>query len=47
MVGARLADLESGQELTAKQAHYYATGVWTEESESLANPDAGLEVLAC
>ena len=47
VVGARLADLESGQELTVKAKHIInATGVWTEESESLANPDAGLEVLA-
>ena len=47
MVGARLADLENGQELTVKAKHIInATGVWTEESESLANPDAGLEVLA-
>ena len=47
VVGARLADLESGQELMVKAKHIInATGVWTEESESLANPDAGLEVLA-
>ena len=47
VAGARLADLESGQELTVKAKHIInATGVWTEESESLANPDAGLEVLA-
>ena len=47
VVGARLADLERGQELTVKAKHIInATGVWTEESESLANPDAGLEVLA-
>ena len=47
VVGARLVDLESGQELTVKAKHIInATGVWTEESESLANPDAGLEVLA-
>ena len=47
VVGARLADLESGQELTVKAKHIInATGVWTEESESLANPNAGLEVLA-
>ena len=47
VVGARLSDLESGQELTVKAKHIInATGVWTEESESLANPDAGLEVLA-
>ena len=47
VVGARLADLESGQELMVKAKHIInATGVWTEESESLANPDGGLEVLA-
>ena len=47
VAGARLVDLESGQELTVKAKHIInATGVWTEESESLANPDAGLEVLA-
>ena len=47
VVGARLADLESGQELMVKAKHIInATGVWTEESESLASPDAGLEVLA-
>ena len=47
VTGARLVDLETGREFTVKAKHIInATGVWTEESESLANPDSGLEVLA-
>ena len=39
VVGARLADLESGQELTVKAKHIInATGVWTEESEFSGEP---------
>ena len=47
VIGAQLADLESGERLNVRAKHVInATGVWTEESESLANPDGGLEVLA-
>ncbi len=47
VVGARLQDLESDQELTVKTKHIInATGVWTEETEALASQDAGLKVLA-
>ncbi|MBF1651060.1 MAG: glycerol-3-phosphate dehydrogenase/oxidase [Rothia mucilaginosa] len=47
VIGAELADLETGERLNVRAKHVInATGVWTEESESLANPDAGLEVLA-
>lgn len=47
VTGAQLTDLETGREFAVKARHIInATGVWTEESESLANPEAGLEVLA-
>ena len=47
VIGAELADLETGERLNVRAKHIInATGVWTEESESLANPEGGLEVLA-
>lgn len=47
VVGARIVDLETGEERTVKAHHIInATGVWTEESESMATKDAGLKVLA-
>ena len=47
VIGAELAGLETGERLNVRAKHIInATGVWTEESESLANPDGGLEVLA-
>lgn len=47
VTGAQLVDLETGTEHTVKAKHIInATGVWTEESEALANPNAGLQVLA-
>ncbi|WP_270239319.1 glycerol-3-phosphate dehydrogenase/oxidase [Rothia kristinae] len=45
--GAVVTDLETGQERTVKAKHVInATGVWTEETEKLASPDSGLQVLA-
>ncbi|MDO4916338.1 MAG: glycerol-3-phosphate dehydrogenase/oxidase [Rothia sp. (in: high G+C Gram-positive bacteria)] len=45
--GATIRDLETGTERTIKAKHIInATGVWTEESEAMANDDAGLKVLA-
>ncbi|MFW0179456.1 FAD-dependent oxidoreductase [Rothia sp. P7208] len=47
VTGAVIRDLENGQEHTVRTQHIInATGVWTEESESMANKDAGLKVLA-
>ena len=47
VTGAQLMDLESGEKLTVRAKRIInATGVWTEETETLANPNAGLEVLA-
>ncbi|MCQ9343416.1 glycerol-3-phosphate dehydrogenase/oxidase [Corynebacterium kozikiae] len=47
VVGAKIVDLETGEERTVKAHHIInATGVWTEESESMATKDAGLKVLA-
>ncbi|AOZ72276.1 glycerol-3-phosphate dehydrogenase [Boudabousia tangfeifanii] len=47
VVGARLRDLETGHEfpVRAKQV-IQATGVWTEETQSLAHTNGGLKVLA-
>ncbi len=40
VIGAELADLETGERLNVRAKHVInATGVWTEESESLANPE--------
>ncbi|QDO89113.1 glycerol-3-phosphate dehydrogenase/oxidase [Ornithinimicrobium ciconiae] len=45
--GAVLRDLESGTELTARARHVInATGVWTEDTEELADTSGGLRVLA-
>lgn len=45
--GAVVRDLETGRDHTIKAAHVInATGVWTEETESLAGTDGGLKVLA-
>ena len=45
--GAVIRDLETGEQRTVKAAHVInATGVWTEETESLAGTDGGLKVLA-
>lgn len=47
VIGAKILDLETGTEKTVKAKHIInATGVWTEETEALANQDAGLKVLA-
>ena len=45
--GATLADLETGEHLSVKARNVInATGVWTEETESLAGGTGGLRVLA-
>lgn len=45
--GAVVRDLETGRDHTIKASHVInATGVWTEETESLAGTDGGLKVLA-
>ena len=45
--GAVVTDLETGREHTVRAKHVInATGVWTEETETLAAPDSGLQVLA-
>ncbi|WP_114906206.1 glycerol-3-phosphate dehydrogenase/oxidase [Ornithinimicrobium murale] len=45
--GAVLQDLETGQEITARARHVInATGVWTEDTEELADTSGGLRVLA-
>jgi glycerol-3-phosphate dehydrogenase len=45
--GARLVDLETGHEFDVRARHVInATGVWTEETESLAGDTGGLKVLA-
>ncbi len=47
VIGATVRDLETGTERDIKANHIInATGVWTEESEALANEDTGLKVLA-
>jgi len=47
VTGAVVADLESGTRHTIKARHVVnATGVWTEETEALAESDGGLHVLA-
>ena len=47
VVGAVLKDLETGQEVTVRAKHIIgATGVWTEETESLGGSDGALRVLA-
>lgn len=45
--GAILRDLETGNEITARATHVInATGVWTEDTEALADTKGGLRVLA-
>lgn len=45
--GAVVTDLETGKDLRVKAKHVInATGVWTEQTEQLAAPDSGLQVLA-
>ncbi|MCG7288280.1 glycerol-3-phosphate dehydrogenase/oxidase [Cellulomonas sp. ACRRI] len=47
VTGAELADLESGERFTVRARHVInATGVWTEQTESLAGTEGGLRVLA-
>ncbi len=47
IAGAVLADLETGEQLTVHAKHVInATGVWTEETESLSGGEGGLRVLA-
>ena len=47
VTGATVADLESGDQIEVRARQVItATGVWTEETESLANTDGGLKVLA-
>lgn len=47
VTGATIQDLETGQTHQVAAKHIInATGVWTEESESMASRDKGLEVLA-
>jgi glycerol-3-phosphate dehydrogenase len=47
VTGAELVDLETGDRFTVKaRSVINATGVWTEETESLAGTEGGLRVLA-
>jgi len=47
VTGAELVDLETGDRFTVRARHVInATGVWTEQTESLANTEGGLRVLA-
>ncbi|AEE47630.1 glycerol-3-phosphate dehydrogenase/oxidase [Cellulomonas fimi] len=47
VTGAELVDLETGEHLDVRaRAVINATGVWTEETESLAGSEGGLRVLA-
>ncbi|MBB2924767.1 glycerol-3-phosphate dehydrogenase/oxidase [Cellulomonas cellasea] len=47
VTGAELVDLETGDRLDVRARHVInATGVWTEETESLAQTEGGLRVLA-
>ncbi|MGW6130277.1 glycerol-3-phosphate dehydrogenase/oxidase [Cellulomonas sp. NPDC055163] len=47
VTGAELVDLETGDHIDVRARHVInATGVWTEETESLAKSDGGLRVLA-
>ncbi|NKY38348.1 glycerol-3-phosphate dehydrogenase/oxidase [Cellulomonas septica] len=47
VTGAELVDLETGEHLDVRaRAVINATGVWTEETESLAGTEGGLRVLA-
>ncbi len=47
VTGAELVDLETGDRLDVRARHVInATGVWTEQTESLAGSEGGLRVLA-
>lgn len=47
VTGAELVDLESGDRFIVRARHVInATGVWTEQTESLAGTEGGLRVLA-
>ena len=47
VVGAKLRDFEDGQEYTVRAKNIIqATGVWTEQTQSLADTTGGLKVLA-
>ncbi len=47
VVGAKVADLERGETFEVRaRSVINATGVWTEQTESLAGTDGGLKVLA-
>ena len=47
VTGATVEDLETGRRFDVRARHVVnATGVWTEETESLAGTDGGLRVLA-
>ncbi|WP_440136920.1 FAD-dependent oxidoreductase [Georgenia satyanarayanai] len=47
VAGAQVKDLETGELLDVRARHVVnATGVWTEETESLSGTDGGLHVLA-
>lgn len=47
VTGAELQDLETGERFTVRARHVInATGVWTEQTESLAGTEGGLRVLA-
>lgn len=47
VTGAELVDLETGDRIDVRARHVInATGVWTEETESLAQTEGGLRVLA-
>ncbi|WP_298454699.1 glycerol-3-phosphate dehydrogenase/oxidase [uncultured Cellulomonas sp.] len=47
VTGATVTDLETGRTFDVRARHVInATGVWTEETESLAGTDGGLRVLA-
>ena len=47
VVGARVTDLETGEEFEIRARKVIAaTGVWTEETQDMADTDGGLKVLA-
>jgi glycerol-3-phosphate dehydrogenase len=47
VTGARLVDLETGEEFDVRARHVInATGVWTEQTEALSGGEGGLRVLA-
>ena len=47
VTGAELVDLETGEHIDVRARHVInATGVWTEQTESLAGTEGGLRVLA-